>query len=132
MSSVRPRFSKSSKTKQISSENNVHNLRDCGYGRVDHWWHLSFSSFFTFGFYFRADNKFAQWEVSDVFFFHQTRFICTLSHNKFLKNHLKFCKNNQVGRTSKFHFWSTRPLSAVQVFVIFTHGVCPSVLTFVT
>ena len=33
---VRPHFLKSSKTKQISSENNVHYLRDCGSGRVDH------------------------------------------------------------------------------------------------
>ena len=30
------------KIKQISSENNVHYWRDCGSGRVDHWWHLSF------------------------------------------------------------------------------------------
>ena len=35
---VRPHFSKSSKTKQ--SENNVRYWRDCGSGRVDHWWHL--------------------------------------------------------------------------------------------
>ena len=41
--SVRPHFSKSSKTKQ--SENNVHCRRDCGSGRVDHWWHLSCSSY---------------------------------------------------------------------------------------
>ena len=40
-----PHFSKSSKTKQISSENNVYYWRDCGSGRVDHWWHLSSSSF---------------------------------------------------------------------------------------
>ena len=37
---VRPNFLKSSKTKR-SSENNVHYWRDCGSGRVDHWWHLS-------------------------------------------------------------------------------------------
>ena len=35
---VRPHFSKSIKTKQISSENNFHYKS----GRVDHWWHLSF------------------------------------------------------------------------------------------
>ena len=41
---VRPHFSKSIKTKHISCENNVvHHWRDCGSGRVDHWWHLSFS-----------------------------------------------------------------------------------------
>ena len=40
MLSVRPRFSKSSKAKQISSEDNAHYWRDCGYGRLDHWWHL--------------------------------------------------------------------------------------------
>ena len=39
---VRPHFLKSSKTKQISSENNVHYWRDCGSGRVDQWWHFSF------------------------------------------------------------------------------------------
>ena len=38
---VCPHFSRSSKTKQISSDNNVHYRRDCGPGRVDHWWHLS-------------------------------------------------------------------------------------------
>ena len=36
--SVRPNFTKSSITKQ--SENNVRYWRDCGSGRVDHWWHL--------------------------------------------------------------------------------------------
>ena len=36
---VRPHFSISSKTKQ--RENNVRCWRDCGSGRVDHWWHLS-------------------------------------------------------------------------------------------
>ena len=36
--SVHPHFSKSSITKQISSENNVNYS---GSGRVDHWWHLS-------------------------------------------------------------------------------------------
>ena len=41
--SIRPHFSKSSKTKQ--SENNVHYWRDCGLGRVDHWWHLSWKNF---------------------------------------------------------------------------------------
>ena len=29
-------FSKSSQSKPVSSENNVHYWRDCGYGRVDH------------------------------------------------------------------------------------------------
>ena len=37
---VRPQ-SKSSKTKQISSENNVHYWQDCASSWVDHWWHLS-------------------------------------------------------------------------------------------
>ena len=32
--------SKSNKTKQLSSENNVCYWRDCESGRVDHWWHL--------------------------------------------------------------------------------------------
>ena len=41
-----PYFSKSSKTKQISSENNVHYWRNCGSGRVDHWWHLSCFPYF--------------------------------------------------------------------------------------
>ena len=41
-SSVRPHISKSSKAKQITSENNIHYWRDCGSGRVDHWWFLSF------------------------------------------------------------------------------------------
>ena len=41
MSSVRPHFLKSSKTKQ--SENNARYWRDCGSGWVDHWWHLSSS-----------------------------------------------------------------------------------------
>ena len=35
------RTSTLSKTKQISSEANVRCWRDCGSGRVDHWWHLS-------------------------------------------------------------------------------------------
>ena len=39
MSSVRP--SPLVKTKQISSENNVHYWLDCGSGQVDHWWQLS-------------------------------------------------------------------------------------------
>ena len=34
------------KTKQMSSENNVHYWRDCGSGRVDHWWHLSCNRYF--------------------------------------------------------------------------------------
>ena len=38
-------FSKSSKTRQISSENNVHYWRDCGSSRVDHWFHLSCNLF---------------------------------------------------------------------------------------
>ena len=40
---VRPYFRPSPlyQTKQISSENNVRHWRDCGSGRVDHWWHLS-------------------------------------------------------------------------------------------
>ena len=38
---VRPHFSKSSKTKQISGENSDRSWGDCGSGRVDHWWHLS-------------------------------------------------------------------------------------------
>ena len=33
------------KTKQISSENNVHYWRGCGSGRVDHWWHQSCAHF---------------------------------------------------------------------------------------
>ena len=37
--SVRPHFSKS-ETEQW--ENDVRYWRDCGSGRVDHWWHLSF------------------------------------------------------------------------------------------
>ena len=41
--SVRPRSSKSRKTKQ-SEHNVLFSLwRNCGSGRVDHWWHLSFS-----------------------------------------------------------------------------------------
>ena len=39
--SVRTQFSKSKKTKQISSEDNVHYWRDCGSGRADQWCHLS-------------------------------------------------------------------------------------------
>ena len=38
--SVRPHLSKSCKTKQSSSENSDPYCRECGYGRVDHWWHL--------------------------------------------------------------------------------------------
>ena len=44
--SVRPHCSKSGQIKQISSENNVRYWRDCGSGRVDHWWHLSGFSHF--------------------------------------------------------------------------------------
>ena len=39
--SVQPHFSKSSKTKQLSSENSDRYWMDCGCGRGDHWWHLS-------------------------------------------------------------------------------------------
>ena len=35
-------ISKSRKIKQFSSENSNRYWRDCGSGRVDHWWHLSF------------------------------------------------------------------------------------------
>ena len=35
-------FSKSRKTKQISSENCDRYCHDCGFGRGDHWWHLSY------------------------------------------------------------------------------------------
>ena len=38
---VRPHFSKSRHTTQISSKNSDRYLRDCGSGRVDHWWHTS-------------------------------------------------------------------------------------------
>ena len=41
--SVRPHFSKSSKTKQ--NENNVYYWLDCASGQVDHWWHLPFIPF---------------------------------------------------------------------------------------
>ena len=50
---VRPHFSKSSQAKQMSSEDNVHSWRDCGSGRVDHWWHLT-----SFSFYFRDQRLF--------------------------------------------------------------------------
>ena len=43
---VCPYFSKLSKTKQLSCENNVWHWRDCGSGRVDHWWQLSCSLIF--------------------------------------------------------------------------------------
>ena len=39
--SVRPHFSKYSKTKHVSSKNNVDDWRYCGSDRVDHWWHMS-------------------------------------------------------------------------------------------
>ena len=43
------RTSKSRKTKQSSSENSDRHLRDCGSGRVDHWWHACLVIFyFTF------------------------------------------------------------------------------------
>ena len=45
--SVRAHFSKSCKTKQIASENNVRYWHDCWSGRVDHWWHLSSSFSFS-------------------------------------------------------------------------------------
>ena len=37
---VHPHFS------NLEKENNVHYWRDCGSGRVDHWWHLSCSFYF--------------------------------------------------------------------------------------
>ena len=40
MLSVRPHFS------NLAKQNNVRYRRDCGSGRVDHWWHLSCCSFF--------------------------------------------------------------------------------------
>ena len=36
--SERPHFSRSRKTKQLSSENSDRYWRYCGSGRVDHWW----------------------------------------------------------------------------------------------
>ena len=37
---VPPHFSKSRKTKQFSRENNDRYWRNCGFGRVDHRWHI--------------------------------------------------------------------------------------------
>ena len=41
LSYVRPHFSKSCKTKQLSSKNNDRYYRVCMSGQVDHWWHSS-------------------------------------------------------------------------------------------
>ena len=59
---VRPHFSKYSKTKQISNENNVQYWQDCGSGRVDHWWHLSCFSLFLWWTYERTYGHIIAWK----------------------------------------------------------------------